>query len=120
MRYVDGFLLPVPKRNLAAYRRISTKAGKVWRRYGALEYVEAVGDDFSMGMGVSFKKAARSRPSEVVLFSFIVYRSRRHRDAVNKKVMKDPYMLRMMNDPKAMPFDARRMAYGGFKTIVDL
>ena len=120
MRYVDGFLIPVPKRSLATYRRVAAKAGKIWRKYGALEYVEAVGDDLNFKMGVSFKKAARTRPNEAALFSFIVYRSRRHRDAVNKKVMKDPQMLKMMNDPKSMPFDVKRMAYGGFKTIVDL
>ena len=119
MRYVDGFLLPVAKKNLAAYRKLSTKAGKVWRQHGALEYVEAAGDDLNVKMGVSFKRSARIKPGEVAVFSFIVYQSRRHRDAVNKKVMKDPRLASMM-DPKNSPFDMKRMAYGGFKTIVDL
>ena len=119
MRYVDGFLLPVPRKNLAAYRRLSAKAGKIWRQYGALEYVEAVGDDLNVKMGVSFKRAAKVKPGEVALFSFIVYKSKRQRDAVNKKVMKDPRLADMM-DPANSPFNVKRMAYGGFRTIVDL
>ena len=118
MPYVDGFVLPVPKRNLAAYRRVAAKAGRMWREHGALQFVECAGDDLAVkkGMGVSFKRMAKPRAGETVMFSFIVYRSRAHRDAVNKRVMKDPRMSKMA---PAMPFDVRRMAYGGFKVIVD-
>ena len=120
-RYADGFLLAVPKRRLAAYRRISQKAGKVWKEYGALEYIECAGDDLKIkgGMGASFTKAARTRPGEAVVFSWILYKSKADRDRINKKVMKDPRLAEMM-DPKSMPFDMKRMAYGGFKAIVDL
>jgi uncharacterized protein YbaA (DUF1428 family) len=119
-RYVDGFLLPVPKKNLAAYRRISTKAGKIWRKHGALEYIECVGDDLNIkGMG-SFLRRMKPKRGETVVFSWIVYKSRRHRDAVNKKVMKDPRMAAMMGDPKSMPFDVKRMLYGGFKVFIDV
>ena len=119
MKYIDGFLLPVPRKNLDAYRRISQKAGKVWKELGALEYRECVGDDLSSKMGVPFPKAARVKSGETVIFSWIVYKSRAHRDSVNKKVMKDPRIAAMMDD-KSMPFDVKRMAYGGFKIIVDL
>ena len=121
MPYVDGFVVPVPKKNVAAYRRIATKAGKVWREHGALEYRECVGEDlaFKMGMGVPFRRLAKLKAGETVFFSWIVYRSRAHRDAVNKKVMKDPRLAKMMT-PGAMPFDVKRMAYGGFETLVDL
>ena len=115
-RYVDGFLLAVPKRKLAAYRAIARKAGKVWREHGALEYVEAVIDD-APKFGVPFPKAARARAGEVVIFSWIVYKSRAHRNAVNKKVMSDP---RLQMDPASMPFDVKRMSMAGFKTLVDL
>ena len=115
-RYVDGFVLPVPKKNLAAYRRIAKKAGKVWREHGALEYVETVGDDLKPKWG--FPKLAKPRPGETIVFSWIVYKSRAHRDQVNAKVMKDPRIQPMM-DPKAMPFDMKRMAYGGFEVIVE-
>ena len=118
-RYVDGFLLPVPKKNLEAYRRMSAKAGKVWRELGALEYKECAGDDLAGKFGVPFKRAARLKPGEPAVFSWIVYRSRAHRDRVNKMVMKDPRIAKMM-DPKDMPFDVKRMAMGGFKVIVDL
>jgi len=116
-RYVDGFLLAVPKRKLGAYKAMAAKAGKVWREHGALEFVESVIDDVPNSFGVPFPKAAKTKPGEVVVFSFIVYKSRAHRDAVNKKVMADP---RLQGDPGAMPFDHTRMSWGGFKTLVDL
>ncbi len=119
MPYVDGFVLPVPKKHLDAYRRIAQKAGKIWREHGALEYRECVGDDLEVKFGVPFTRTAKAKPDETVCFSWIVYKSRAHRDRVNAKVMKDPRLAAMM-DPKAMPFDMKRMAYGGFKTIVDL
>jgi uncharacterized protein YbaA (DUF1428 family) len=117
-RYVDGFLLPVPKKNIAAYRKLSRKAGKVWREHGALEYRETVGDDLATKFGVDFPRAARRKQGETVVFSWIVYKSRAHRDRVNAKVMKDPRLAKMM-DGKNLPFDVKRMAYGGFKVIVD-
>jgi uncharacterized protein YbaA (DUF1428 family) len=118
-RYVDGFVLPIPKKNLQAYRRMAQKAGKIWREHGALEFRECVGDDFKMKMGVPFPRLVKLKPGETVAFSWIVYKSRAHRDGVNAKVMKDPRLAKMM-DPKAMPFDSKRMAYGGFKVLVDL
>ena len=114
MSYVDGFLLPVPRKKLAAYRRMSATAGKVWRDHGALEYRECVGDDLDVKMGLPFPKAMKLKPGEIPVFSWIVYKSRAHRDRVNAKVMKDPRM-----DQKTMPFDVKRMAYGGFKILVD-
>ena len=119
MQYVDGFVLPVPKKNLQIYRRISSKAGKVWRKHGALQYVEAVGDDLDVKFGVSFKKIMKVKRGETVLFSWIVFKSRAHRDKVNAKVMSDPQMNKMMEASKTMPFDLKRMAYGGFKFLVD-
>jgi uncharacterized protein YbaA (DUF1428 family) len=119
MKYVDGFLLPVPKKNLQTYRRISQKAGKIWKEHGALEYRECVGDDLNTKMGVPFPRSAKVKPGETVVFSWIVYKSRAHRDNVNAKVMKDPRIAAMMDD-KSMPFDVKRMAYGGFEVIVDL
>jgi uncharacterized protein YbaA (DUF1428 family) len=116
MPYVDGFLMPVPKKNLAAYRRMAAKSGKIWKEHGALEYRECAGDDLDVKMGVSFKKIAKLKPSETVVFAWIVYKSRAHRDKVNAKVMKDP---RMDMSLKKMPFDMKRMAYGGFKVIVE-
>lgn len=118
-RYVDGFLLVVPKRNLGAYRRIAQAAGKVWRQHGALEYMECAGDDLAVHMGVPFPRRIKVRKGEAVVFSWIVYKSRAHRDGVNAKVMKDPRIARMMKS-KAMPFDVKRMSYGGFKVLVDL
>jgi uncharacterized protein YbaA (DUF1428 family) len=115
-RYVDGFLLTVPKKNLPAYKAMAAKAGKVWREHGALEFVESVIDDVPNGFGVPFAKAAKAKAGEVVLFSFIVYKSRAHRDAVNKKVMADP----RLQGPSDMPFDHKRMSWAGFKTLVDL
>ncbi len=117
-RYVDGFVLPVPKRNLGAYRRMSQAAGKVWRKHGALEYRECVGDDMKVKMGVPFPRQIKLKPGETVVFSWIVYKSRAHRDRVNAKVMKDPRLAEMM-DLKAMPFDCERMVYGGFKVLVE-
>ena len=118
-RYVDGFLLAVPKKNLQAYRRMSQKAGKVWREHGALEYRECVGDDMKVKMGLSFPRILKPKRGELVVFSWIVYKSRAHRDGVNAKVMKDPRLAKMMNS-KTMPFDVKRMVYGGFKVLVDL
>jgi uncharacterized protein YbaA (DUF1428 family) len=118
MNYVDGFLLPVPQKNLEIYRKMSQMAGKVWREHGALEYFECAGDDLKIAKVASFLKAAQAKPSETVIFSWIVYKSRAHRDKVNKKVMKDPRIANMMKD-KDMPFDPKRMCYGGFKVIVD-
>lgn len=115
--YVDGFVIPVPKRNAAAYRRISRRAGKVWRDHGALDYVECIADDVKAGKHTSFPQAVKLKPNEVVWFSWILYRSRSHRDRVNAKVMKDPRLASMM-DPKKMPFDGRRMFWGGFKVSV--
>ena len=121
MTYVDGFVLPVPKKNVAAYRRMSTAAGKIWREHGALEYRECQGDDLKvkLGMGASFPRVAKSKPGEAVFFSWIVYKSRAHRDKVNAKVMQDKRLAKMM-DPGSMPFDPKRMAYGGFEVLVDL
>jgi uncharacterized protein YbaA (DUF1428 family) len=116
-RYVDGFVLPVPKKRLGEYRRISQKAGKIWKEYGALEYLECVGDDLKVKMGVAFPRMVKPKAGEAVLFSWIVYKSRAHRDRVNAKVMKDP---RLKMDTKSMPFDVKRMAYGGFRVLVDL
>ena len=118
MQYVDGFVLPVPTKNLKQYRSIAQKAGKVWREHGALQYVEAVGDDLNMKFGVPFPKQMKLKPGESVVFSWIVYKSRAHRDQVNAKVMADPRLAKMM-DMKAMPFDVKRMVYGGFKVLVE-
>ena len=115
-RYGDGFVIRVPRKKLEEYRRSATKAGKIWRELGALEYVETGGDDLTPRWG--FPKLAKPRPGETVVFSWIAYKSRAHRDRVNAKVMKDPRLKPMM-DPKAMPFDMKRMAYGGFKSIVE-
>jgi uncharacterized protein YbaA (DUF1428 family) len=116
MAYVDGFVLPIPKKNVAAYRRIAAKAGKIWREHGALDYKECVGDDLNIKMGVPFGKLAKLKPSETVVFAYILYKSRAHRDRVNAKVMKDP---RLTMGPEGMPFDVKRMTYGGFKVLVD-
>ena len=118
MRYVDGFVFPVPKKNLAAYRRMAQKAGKIWRTYGALDYKECTGDDLNVKMGVPFPRLTRFKRGETVVFSWIVYKSRAHRDRVNAKVMKDPRLANMC-DPKSMPFDVKRMVYGGFKVLVE-
>lgn len=117
--YVDGFLLPVPRKNLKAYRSMAAKAGKIWKKHGALEYRECVGDDLKSPMGVPYTRLLKLKKDETAFYSFIVYRSRAQRDAVNKKVMKDPAIQKMMAG-KAMPFDVKRMSYGGFKALVDL
>ena len=119
MPNVDGFLLPLPKRKVNAYLAMSRKAGKVWKEYGALEYRECVGDDLNIKNMTGFPKMVKTTAGETVVFSWIVYKSRAHRDAVNKKVMKDERIGAMMN-PKDMPFDVKRMAMGGFKVAVDL
>ena len=119
MKYVDGFVLPVPKKNLPAYRRMASLAGKVWRDHGALEYIECVADDVKPGKYTSFPQSVKLKRGEVVVFSWIVYKSRAHRDSVNKKVMKDPRIAPMM-DVKALPFDGKRMFWGGFKVMLDV
>jgi uncharacterized protein YbaA (DUF1428 family) len=119
MAYVDGFVIPVPKRNVQAYLRLARKAAKVWREHGALEVKECSGDDLHIKMGTPFPRITRLKPGETVMFSWITFKSRAHRDRVNAKVMKDPRLASMM-DPKAMPFDARRMVYGGFTVLVDM
>ena len=118
MSYVDGFVIPVPKRNVTAYRAIAKRAGKVWKDHGALAYVECVADDVKLGKLTSFPRAVKRKSDETVVFSWIVYKSRAHRDRVNAKVMKDPRLADMMK-PKAMPFDAKRMIFGGFKILVE-
>ena len=118
--YVDGFVLPVPEKNLKAYRAIAQKAGKIWREHGALQYVEAVGDDLDNKWGVSVPKLIKVKTGEKPLFSFIVYKSRADRDKVNKKVMADPRMQKMMKKGEPMPFEIKRMAYGGFKYLVNV
>ena len=114
---VDGYILPVPKNKLDVYRRIAQKAGRIWREHGALEYRECAGEDLNVAWGKTFLRLANAKPSETV-FAYIVFKSRAHRDRVNRKVMKDPRIAKM--DPKSMPVDAKRMAYGGFRTIVSL
>ncbi len=118
MHYVDGFVLPVPKKNIAAYRRMARRMGKIWKEYGALEYVECVADDVKPGKLTSFPQSVKLKPGEVVWFSWIVYKSRKQRDRVNAAVMKDPRLGKM--DHADMPFDSKRMIYGGFKTMVKL
>lgn len=117
--YVDGYVVPVKKSRLDDYRRLARKAGKIWIEHGALEYSESIADDVSPGKVTSFPQAVKLKRGEVVVFSYIVYKSRAQRDRVNKKVMADPRLADMM-DPKAMPFDAQRMFWGGFKPIVRL
>src|SRR6266436_5686479 len=114
MAYVDGFVVPVPKKKLPAYRRMAKRAGKIWREHGALEYREWIADDVKVGKRTSFPRSVKLKPDETVVFSYITYKSRVHRDRVNKKVMADKRLADMM-DRKAMPFDAKRMIYGGFK-----
>ena len=118
MKYVDGYVLPVPKKHLEAYRRIAQKAGKIWRDHGALDYKECAGDDLNVKWGVPFSKTLKTKSSETVIFSYIVFKSRAHRDSVNAKVMQYPRLEKMM-DLVSMPFDCKRMVYGGFKVLVD-
>ncbi len=117
MSYVDGFLLPVPRQNLPAYRRIARKAGKIWREHGALAYMECIADDLPEGKLTSFPRSVKLKPDETVVFAWIVYKSKADRNRINKLVMADP---RLALDPKSMPFDARRMMWGGFKGMVEL
>jgi uncharacterized protein YbaA (DUF1428 family) len=116
-RYVDGFLLPIPKKNVQAYKKIAAAAGKIWREHGALEYRECIGDDLNVKFGAAFPKQLKLKPGETVVFSWIVYKSKAQRDRVNAKVLKDP-RTEMQGTP--MPFDVKRMAYGGFEVLVDL
>ena len=117
MAYVDGFIVPVPKKKLAAYRSLARKAGKIWREHGALDFKECVADDVKKGKWTSFPRSVKLKPSETVVFAYIVYKSRAHRDQVNAKVMTDKRFTGM--DMKDMPFDGKRMIYGGFKVLVD-
>ncbi len=119
MNYVDGFVLPLPKKNLAAYRRLAKKAGAVWMEHGALSYVECVGDDVPPGKLTSFPLSVKLEEGEIVVFSWIVYKSRKHRDSVNKKVMNDPRLAAMI-DPATQPFDGKRLIFGGFKKLIEL
>ncbi len=119
MNYVDGFVVPVPKKNLTAYRRMAQKAGKIWMEHGALQYIECVGDDVPMGKLTSFPQSVKLKADETVVFAWIVYTSRTQRDRINKKAMADPRLADMM-DPKKMPFDGKRMIFGGFKVLVEL
>ena len=117
MPYVDGFVVPVPKKNLQAYRRMARKAGKVWREHGALDFRESVADDVKMGKWTSFPRAVKKKPNETVVFAWITYKSRAARDKTNAKVMSDP-RLKVMMDASNAPFDAKRMIYGGFENLV--
>jgi uncharacterized protein YbaA (DUF1428 family) len=117
--YVDGFVIPVPEKNLKDYQKMSQKAGKVWRDHGAVQYIEAAGDDLDNKFGASFPKTIKLKSGETVVFSFITYKSRAHRDKVNAKVMADPRLKKMM-EGSAMPFELKRMLFGGFKVIVDV
>lgn len=119
MRYVDGFVVPVPKRKLAAYRRMALKAGKIWREHGALEYWECVGDDVPFGKRTSFPRSVKLKAGEAVMLSWIVYKSRAHRDRVTAKVLEDPRLASWM-PPNPVPFDMKRMIFGGFKPLVRL
>ena len=116
MPYVDGYVLPLPKKQIPAYRRMARKAGKIWREHGALEVKECVGEDLNIKKVVPFPRSVRVKPGETVVFSWIVFKSRKDRDRVNAKVMKDPRIAKMA--PASMPFDMRRMVYGGFKVLV--
>jgi uncharacterized protein YbaA (DUF1428 family) len=118
MAYVDGFVVPVPKKKLAAYRKLASTAGKTWMKYGALSYMEAVADDVKPGKTTSFPQSVKLKSGETVIFSWITYKSRKHRDQVNAKVMKDPTMANF--DPKTLPFDGKRMFWGGFKPLVTM
>jgi uncharacterized protein YbaA (DUF1428 family) len=118
MKYVDGYVLPVPKKKLNVYRRIAQKAGKIWREHGALDYKECAGDDLNVKWGVPFSRSMKIKPGETVVFAYVVFKSRAHRDRVNAKVMKDPRLAASM-DASSMPFDTKRMVYGGFKVLVD-
>ncbi|HYG21576.1 MAG TPA: DUF1428 domain-containing protein [Verrucomicrobiae bacterium] len=117
--YVDGFVIPIATKNVAAYRKIAKKASKIWMEHGALDYKECVGDDLNPQYGVPFTRIAKAKPGETIIFAYIVYKSRAHRDKVNAKVMKDP-RISEMGEAKDMPFDCKRMTYGGFETLVEV
>lgn len=119
MNYVDGFVLPVPVKNIDEYRRIAQLAGEVWKDHGALDYIECVADDVKPGVHTSFPQSVKLEEGETVVFSWIVYKSREDRDRINELVMKDPRLAEMMS-PDKMPFDGKRMIYGGFKVLVEL
>ena len=124
MKYVDGFVGVVPEKNLPAYRELAEATGKLWKKYGALQYVESVGEDLNPDVpaemkGTTFPQIAGAKAGETVVFSFVLFNSRQHRDEVNAKVMKDPFMNDLQNKDKPMPFDMKRMAYGGFQVIVE-
>ena len=119
MTYVDGFIVPVPKKHLAAYRRLARRSGKVWREHGALDYREYIADDVKVGKLTSFPRSVKLKRDETVIFSWITYKSRAHRDRVNAKVMKDKRLADMM-DPKNLPFDGKRMIFGGFKLLEEV
>jgi uncharacterized protein YbaA (DUF1428 family) len=119
MAYVDGFVVPVPKKNVKKYKALATKAGKIWMEFGALQFRECVADDVKPGKITSFPQSVKLKKDETVMFSWIVYKSRKDRDRINKKVMMDPRLTKMMQG-KENPFDAKRMIYGGFTTLVDL
>jgi len=119
MKYVDGFIIPVPKKNLAAYRRMATMSGKVWKKHGALKYVECLADDVKPGKRTSFPQSVKLKKGETVIFAYVVYKSRAHRDRVMAKVMNDETLMKMWNADK-LPFDGMRMFWGGFKTMIDL
>ncbi len=116
--YVDGFVIPIPKKKVDDYRRIARKAGKVWKEHGAVAYMECMADDVKPGKWTSFPQAVKLKAGEVVFFSWIVYKSRKHRDSVNAKVMRDPRLACIIN-PHAMPFDGNRLIFGGFKSVVE-
>lgn len=118
MHYVDGFVIPVPKRKVGEYRKLARLAGRIWKEYGALQYYECIADDVKPGKWTSFPQAVKLKKNETVFFSFIVYRSRKQRDRINARIMKDPRLAKYM-DPKKMPFDAKRMFWGGFKGLVE-
>lgn len=117
MPYVDGFVIPLPKKNVEAYRRMARMGARIWKEYGALEYYECVGDDLAAKWGLGFRRLAKLKPSETVVFSWIVYKSRAHRDRVNARVMKDPRMS-PEHMKQSVPFDVKRFAFGGFKVLV--
>lgn len=117
MAYVDGFILAVPKKNMAQYRKMARRAGKVWREHGAINYVESVADDAPMGKVTSFPRSVKMKPDETVIFSWVTYKSRADRNRILKKVMADP---RLQMDNKNLPFDGKRMIYGGFKVFLEL
>ncbi|QDK38646.1 DUF1428 domain-containing protein [Bdellovibrio sp. NC01] len=120
MAYVDGFVIPLPKSKLTQYKAIAKKAGKIWREHGALNYVECISEDPKVMAGIPFPKLAKTKPNEVVVFSWITYKSKADRNRINKKVMNDPRLAKEMGDPKNMPFNPMRMSYGGFKVLVEL